>query len=190
MPSKDLPPRRRTRSDARENRDRIIEAARIMFAEEGVGVSLERVAARAEVGSATLHRHFPGRHALAAAVLDERVVLLCAAADATAPDADSALVNWLRAVIDHSAAFRGLAMLLADDEDRPVQAEEHHELIRAAGGRLLERSRQAGAARGDVTISELLKLANAIALSTQASPRRGAEADRLLGLVIDGIRPR
>ena len=46
------------RSDARENRDRILAAAAQAFADEGLGVSLIEIARRAGVGNATLHRNF------------------------------------------------------------------------------------------------------------------------------------
>jgi AcrR family transcriptional regulator len=46
------------RSDARENRDRILAAAAQAFAEHGLSVSLIEIARRAGVGNATLHRNF------------------------------------------------------------------------------------------------------------------------------------
>ncbi|MDV6271552.1 TetR/AcrR family transcriptional regulator [Rhodococcus globerulus] len=47
------------RADAKENRDRIVEVAREVFASDGLGVSMREVARRAEVGPATLYRRFP-----------------------------------------------------------------------------------------------------------------------------------
>ena len=59
-PAEVLPrqPVRCQRSDARENRDRILAAAAQAFADEGLGVSLIEIARRAGVGNATLHRNF------------------------------------------------------------------------------------------------------------------------------------
>ena len=51
-------PVRCLRSDARENRDRILAAAAQAFADEGLSVSLIEIARRAGVGNATLHRNF------------------------------------------------------------------------------------------------------------------------------------
>ena len=48
-----------------------------MIAEAGAGASLEEIARRAGVGSATLHRHFPSRAELLEAVLRDRVQALC-----------------------------------------------------------------------------------------------------------------
>ena len=53
------------RADARENRERILEAARAVFAAEGLNVAMREIARRAEVGPATLYRHFPTKEALA-----------------------------------------------------------------------------------------------------------------------------
>ncbi|MFJ6571194.1 TetR/AcrR family transcriptional regulator [Streptomyces sp. NPDC091292] len=53
------------RSDARDNRERILDAARAVFAVEGLNVPLREIARRAGVGPATLYRHFPTKQLLA-----------------------------------------------------------------------------------------------------------------------------
>lgn len=80
-----------------------------MIAEAGAGASLEEIARRAGVGSATLHRHFPSRAELLEAVLCDRVQALCAQAEdlLTAPSAGAGLVAWLREVVAHAATARG-----------------------------------------------------------------------------------
>src|ERR1700743_436591 len=65
------------RADAVRNRDTIVAAAGAVVAEQGAAASLEEIARRAGVGSATLHRHFPDRYALLEAVFAERVASLC-----------------------------------------------------------------------------------------------------------------
>lgn len=52
------------RSDARDNRERILDAARALFAAEGLEVPMREVARRAGVGPATLYRRFPTKRAL------------------------------------------------------------------------------------------------------------------------------
>jgi AcrR family transcriptional regulator len=52
------------RSDALDNRERILEAARAVFAAEGLNVPMREIARRAEVGPATLYRRFPTKEAL------------------------------------------------------------------------------------------------------------------------------
>ena len=67
--------RRPLRADARRNYERILAAAQQAFAAHGADASLEGIARQAGVGSATLHRHFPSRHALLDAVFHEVALL-------------------------------------------------------------------------------------------------------------------
>lgn len=59
----DLP--HKLRSDALDNRERILDAARAAFAAEGLNVPMREIARRAGVGPATLYRHFPTKQLLA-----------------------------------------------------------------------------------------------------------------------------
>nr|BAM98961.1 putative tetR-family transcriptional regulator [Streptosporangium amethystogenes] len=181
------------RADARRNYDRILVAAGAAIARHGAEASLEEIARHAGVGSATLHRHFPSRQALLEAVFRGRVETLCAKASELTADLDPgpALVTWLRAVGTHAASNRGLAASLmrgARDGD-PTLGATCHTMIVSVGGELLERARQAHAVRPDVGIVDLLKLVSAISLATEQEPGGAAEADRLLALAIDGVRP-
>src|SRR3954468_13053332 len=54
------------RSDARDNRERVLEAARAAFAAEGLDVPMREIAQRAGVAPATLYRRFPTKAILAA----------------------------------------------------------------------------------------------------------------------------
>src|SRR5215212_9642576 len=47
------------RADARRNRERIVDAARELFAEQGHNAQMDDVARRAGVGVGTVYRHFP-----------------------------------------------------------------------------------------------------------------------------------
>jgi len=70
------------RADGRRNRERIVAAAVELVGRDGAQASLEEIARRAGVGSATLHRHFPSRRALLEAVFSAGVEHLCARAAA------------------------------------------------------------------------------------------------------------
>ena len=59
------------RKDQLRNRQQLVTAAREAFAEDGLDVTLDQIAGRAEVGISTLYRHFPDRDALVVAVLDD-----------------------------------------------------------------------------------------------------------------------
>lgn len=180
------------RADARRNYDRLVAAASAVIAEHGAEASLEEIARRAGVGSATLHRHFPTRHALLEAVFRDRVEALCRhARDLLAgPAPGAALVTWLRAVVAHAAANRGLGASLMMGAQNAELGSSCHAMILAAGEKLLVRAQQARAAHPDVAIADLLKLVNAISLATEQETDPADQADRLLTLVVKGVRYR
>lgn len=64
--------RRAPRADSRRNSSSVLEAAKEVFAAEGVDAPLEEIAKRAGVGKGTLYRHFATREHLLAAVMAER----------------------------------------------------------------------------------------------------------------------
>ena len=176
------------RADARRNYDQLVAAAATAFAREGADASLEEIARQAGVGSATLHRHFPSRQALLNAVFHGRVEALCQQAHELAEGADPgpALTIWLRALGAYVASTRGLASSLVPSTDN-----ECHRMIVRAGDELVTRARAAGAIRPEVSIDDLLTLMTAISMAVEHSPGEGgSEAERLLGLAIDGIHPR
>ena len=61
------------RADAARNRASIVEAARDVFAEQGLEAPLDEIAKRAGTGNATLYRRFPNRGDLVAAVFADRM---------------------------------------------------------------------------------------------------------------------
>ncbi len=175
------------RADARRNRKRLVAAAAAAFTEHGAEASLDDIARRAGVGSGTLYRHFPTRQALLEAVYLDQVEALCAHAYellATAPPGD-ALATWLRAVVDYATMKRGLSELMHSLDKESARFLWCRDALRAAGGALLARAQQAGAVRSDVTIVDLLRLIMAISKATEPAP---GGADRLLAVVLDGLR--
>ncbi|MCB8902351.1 MULTISPECIES: TetR/AcrR family transcriptional regulator [unclassified Streptomyces] len=187
-------PKKPMRADARRNYERILAAAGEAIAQHGADASLEEIARHAGVGSATLHRHFPSRQALLESVFRDRVESLCATARdlAATTGPEAALVTWLHAVGTHAVTNKGLgaALMPGTGSTDPTLGDDCHTMIVNAGGGLLARAHQAGAVRPEVTITRLLKLVGAIALATEHDADGAAETDRLLTLVIDGVRPR
>lgn len=174
------------RADARRNYDRLVAAASAVVAERGAEASLEEIARRARVGSATLHRHFASRHALLEAVFEDRVQALCTLGTdlLSHPEPGAALVTWLRAVVAHAAANRGLGASLMAGARGAELGTSSHRRIRDVGGALLTRAQGERATDPDVAIDDLLQLLNAISLATEAEPDR---ADRLLTIVVTGL---
>jgi AcrR family transcriptional regulator len=187
-------PGRPQRADARRNRLRLLDAARGAFAEKGTEASLDDIAKQAGVGIGTLYRHFPTREALVAGVIDGRTRDLCALADRLAAREEpfEALHQWLRAMVDHVAAFEGLARSIvaagADPDDGPL-AEACH-AMEAAGARVFGRAQASGDVRPDATAADAMDLAASVAWVAGHAPRHEGQADHLLALALDGLRPR
>jgi AcrR family transcriptional regulator len=191
-------PRQPRRSDARHNRERLLTAARDVFAEQGTSASLNEIVRRAGVGPGTLYRHFPTREALLEAVFGDQVEALCAQAYELAGSSSTppgeALASWLRAVVQHATRSQGLAASMVAALRAGTSAgaapafASAHDSIRAAGTALLTRAQQSGVARPDLGASDLLKLANAVAWAADQDHRDPDTADRLMSLVTDGWR--
>jgi AcrR family transcriptional regulator len=189
------PAERPLRADARRNRDLIIAAAEALFLRDGADASLEEMARRAGVGSATLHRHFPTRKSLLETVYLDHVKELCDATESLAADHDpaDALIAWLQLIGARAMVNNALAAAIAageggrDGDDTPDGLQSCHAMIATAGAALLDRAVDAGAVRSDVDISDLLKLVNAIALAEGRNGDTSDDENRLLTLALSGI---
>ena len=81
------PAPRKPRTDAQQNRERILEVAKEAFTRMGANASLDDIVKEAGVGAGTLYRHFPTRDALIEAVYRTEVEKL-AAAERSGPRGD------------------------------------------------------------------------------------------------------
>lgn len=173
------------RADAQRNRERLVAVAADVIGEYGADASLEEIARRAGVGSATLHRHFGGRIALLEAVFRSSIDTVCTQAAELLDDPDSlqALTSWLHTMVAHATGSRGLATALVMSGDCGSDA---HARLLTAGRMLVDRARKEGVVPSDTRIEDLLKLVNGISL---ASAEDSAQAARLLTLAIRGIAP-
>lgn len=177
------------RADARRNYEQLVEQARIAFAESGVDASLDEIARRAGVASGTLYRHFPTRLDLVEAVLAEQIAGLVDLGRGllTAEDEFDALSTWLRAALEHGLAYRGLAAAVMNSAlDNGLVSTWHTEMFEV-GAALLTRARHSGTVAADADEADVLKMVSAIAW---AAPDNSAQADRLLALLLNGLRHR
>ncbi|MFJ9481230.1 TetR/AcrR family transcriptional regulator [Streptomyces mirabilis] len=177
------------RADARKNRDHVLAVAGTAITEQGVDVSLRDIARRADVGLATLLRHFPTREALLEALLRTSFDEMTAQAgelDASSSPED-ALVSWLRDCVAWTTEYRGVTVLMAAAiEDTESALHASCVTLRAAGARLLARAQAAGTARTDIDGTDLFALVAALAwLSDQ--PALAPRADHLFDVVASAI---
>ncbi|MGW2514019.1 TetR/AcrR family transcriptional regulator [Streptomyces scopuliridis] len=179
------------RADAQRNRDKILAAAVRVFSEEGLDAHFERIAKEAGVGSGTLYRNFPTREALIEAAYRNEVARLCDAVPGllAAMPPGEALRAWTRRFIDYATAKLGMA-----DALRAVVASgtnpyaDSHEMIQAALSSLMEAGTAAGEIRSDIRPTDMFAALAGIAL-TSAKPEQREQAERLLDLTLDGLRP-
>jgi AcrR family transcriptional regulator len=180
---------RALRADARRNYERLIDAARKVFADQGGGASMEAIAKQAGVGVGTLYRHFPKRIDIVEAVFRDEVDLLVAAAEQGLTDRDpwAALEMWLRAYLVYGRSKRTFLNELHEAfEKNPDLKPASRQRISDACNRVLERAQGAGAARRDIDGDDLMELVSPLCISSTLRPH---QADRLLAMVLDGLRP-
>ena len=177
------------RADVRRNRDAIVASAARAFAERGPSASLEDIARDAGVGSATLHRHYPTRDTLLAAVYRRQIEDLCASTDdllARHP-ADEALALWMRAVVSHVLARRGMAAALKAAACGTRELGDIRATLRAAATRLAAPAITRGLIRPDTTVDDMLRALAAVCLFDD-QPDALPQATRLIDLFTDGLR--
>jgi AcrR family transcriptional regulator len=182
---------RRTRSDALQNRARLLEVAAQAFAEEGLDTAPAAIAKRAGVGVGTLYRHFPTREVLIDAAYQHQLTSVCeTAADlVTRHPAAEATRRWMEHFVGYAAAKSGMSAALDAVIASGVDPfADSHALLTAAVGTLLDAGARDGTLRTDVSSDDVLLLMGGIAYSV----RHGTpvQARRLVDLLMDALTHR
>lgn len=174
------------RSDARRNRERLLEAATAAFTARGASVSLESIARDAGVGIGTLYRHFPSREALVEAVYRAELVDVAAAAAQLLKRHPSgvALRRWMDRYASFVAAKRGMAESLhALFEAGAVQRSQTRDSITGAVDMLLKAGAEDGSLRSDVRADDVVSNLVGIFLVSDSPD----QTSRLLDLLVAGV---
>jgi AcrR family transcriptional regulator len=179
------------RSDAVRNRRLLVDAARAVFGERGLGAPLDEIARRAGVGNATLYRRFPTRCALVAAVFADTLGDVLAEAERALanPDPWSAFREHLTFLFQLQATDRALADLLTSRIHGAPDLEELRGRAHDGLVRLIDSAKAAGVLRDDFRHEDvvLLLMANA-GLIERTSAAAPTAWQRHLGYVLDGLR--
>jgi AcrR family transcriptional regulator len=179
------------RSDARRNRQRLIAAAAAAFASGDPAVSMNSIARRAGVGSGTLYRHFPTRDDLVEEVYRDQLQQLQTAAREllTSESPAQALRMWMDVFADWAATKYGMrdALSAITASGRIGSGQMHHEfqlILRL----FLEAGVEAGDLRPDIDPLDLGAILAGV-LTVAGAPDQRAQLHRMLGVVVDGLRP-
>jgi AcrR family transcriptional regulator len=178
------------RKNAAANRERNHVAADAVFGEHGAAGSTEDVARRAEVGIATVFRHFPTKTALVEAALVRHFDALNvqAAQLADRGDPGPALRELVRTMIEAGSTKLTLASLL-DDGTFPPSVRTASDTLRASMRDLLARAQQSGDARRGVSVDEVYLLIRGLAQASATMPTPSETLDRAVDVVLEGLRP-
>jgi AcrR family transcriptional regulator len=174
------------RADARRNRERLVSAAREVFAQEGSSVSMEAIAKHAGVGIGTLYRHFPNRFDIVEAVYRDDVEELVRAAEETKDlEPWEAVEAFFEAFLRYTKTKRVLLSELQQGfEKNPELRSRMRERIDSAFDLVVERAKHAGVVREDVNGSDLTQLVSPICTNASIPDE---QTHRLINMILDGL---
>ena len=177
------------RADAARNRRLLLAAAADEFAERGLEASVADIARRAGVGKGTVFRHFATKDDLLAAIVVDRIDALSAVGERLldAADPGAALLEFLT-VAAHQRQQRDLSFL--QGAELPAEVTRVRTQMFQTVHRLVDRAREHGAVRADVTGADVILLMCAPNYVTGYVPDAPPDLwQRYLAIIFDGLRP-
>lgn len=178
------------RADAELNREKIVEAAQVLFAERGIDVTMEEVARQAGVGVATLYRRFPTRADLLAGAFEEKMWIFASGARRALKDADPwrGFCRFVKDLCAMQSVDRGFNEVLTMTFPKVTGFEAARNEAYGAIVELVERAQSSGALRTDFVPEDLIILliahAGVVATAGTVAPR---SAPRLIGYLLEAF---
>jgi AcrR family transcriptional regulator len=179
------------RKDAERNRRRILDAAGELFAEQGLHVTLDAVAARAGVGVGTVYRRFADKDALIDALFEVRIEQVVAIAEEALQSEDpwEGLVAFFEQGLALHAHDRGLKELLFSTAHGRERVSRARQRIKPVVTRVVERAQKSGQLRADIDVTDMpvlqLMLTSVMEYAGDTAPEVWR---RCLAIVLDGLR--
>lgn len=178
------------RSDARDNRDRLLEAARALFSSGGLIVPMREVARRAGVGPATLYRHFPTKESLINAAFAGQLHACRDIVHRAGGDRDPwhGLCRLIMDFCDLHARDRGFTEAFLSAYPRAIPVTAERDAIFRTIADLTARAKHSGRLRPDFEADDLtlMLLANK-GIETGSPATRVAASRRFAAFVIQAI---
>jgi AcrR family transcriptional regulator len=172
------------RKDAARNRDRLISAARTVFAERGIDATLDDIAREAGVGTGTAYRHFPNKKVIAAEILADATQQIATDAEEalSIDDPWDALVAFFENTAARLAADLGLYQILAGQGNVDDKTRIWPHIVDGIT-RLFDRAKEAGVIRADAEPEDAAVLFAMLGVTFSTETWR-----RYLALLLDGLR--
>lgn len=186
-----MPEIRSRRRDAVANRARIVEAARAVFARQGLAADMRTIADEAGVGVGTLYRHFPTREHLVREITGLSLSgLVAARLDPALPAADALQQYFIAALIELAKSSAAVALLAGSAaSDAPLRQCVHH--LSSIGKNAVDRSRTDQSLDPDLTPADVAYLFLALARIVQLLPRpTPRQVEHYVELALRGLRRR
>jgi AcrR family transcriptional regulator len=179
------------RADAERNRRLLLDAARELFAERGLGVTLDDIARHAGLGVGTAYRRFGSREALVDALFEEQVkgIVDLAKEASEAENSWEGLRGFLESSLARQAADRGLKEVLLSTGEGRDRFTAIREQMRPLVSGMIERAKADGYLRDDFAAQDMPLLQ--IMLGAVVDVSRDVRPDlwlRCLELILDGMR--
>ncbi len=179
------------RADAERNRRRLLDAARTLFAERGLEVSLDDIASEAGVGVGTAYRRFRSRDEIVDALFDEHLAAMEERAEVAAaePDAWTALTGFFLKNMQAQAQNRGLKQLLHQSVDGREKVAAMRGRVMPMLERVIERAKADGSLREDAVLTDFTVLSIMIGAAVDfAGCVDETVWERYAALLFDGLR--
>ena len=178
------------RADARRNREKVLEAARAVFSEQGRDAQMDDVARAAGVGVGTVYRHFPTKEALIEALMVSAFEAIAAAAEAALEVEDpwDAFTSVLWRGAETMAGDRALSEVFASIPGATEAVMPTVAGLTDTMSELIRRAQKAGALREDLIVDDIPMVMCGIGSATKKEHRCQDAWRRHLTIVLDGMR--
>src|SRR4051794_40655893 len=165
-------PARPLRADAARTRTRVLDAARIAFAEAGLDVGVEEIARRAGVGKGTLYRRFPTKEALVRAIFEDLLDDLDAVVEDVAPDPDPmvAFMRFLAESAQRQATNQGFLDVVAQRLGAAMLTADQRRRFLVSIARPLRRAQETGGVRADLEPEDVVMIFRMLGATTRPAP--------------------